>query len=178
MNSVIDLGDLLETVLPLLFFLMWVVISIVAASLKKKKEQSGAPKQPQQEQKESRGLSGDLRQSLESVFGPLYEEQEEVEEQDDAYRDYKSDTPAQKAEPALSKPVKKTSPVTSAYYDKRKTFPTAKSGAYERDKNFPQARDDAWVIRADVELAKASREDLVKAVIWSEILQPPLSLRE
>ncbi|KMQ50254.1 hypothetical protein CHISP_2824 [Chitinispirillum alkaliphilum] len=157
----ISLGSLIEELLPFLIIVFFVIISIFGNSGKKRKQQQGSEYKESLGTKRGGRLSEQLKGSLEQLFGTVDEDDEEF----DIKNISKPKSQVKKVKPAEAKEK-------SPYYTEKKQFPSHME-AYQRDKSFPSA-DRAEEKKHFV----MKKEDLVNAVVWSEIIQPPLSLRD
>lgn len=174
------MDNLTEVLIPIFFFIIWVLSSIANAK-KKRPQQPPTQKQPQpsshrpyerpiplpQPQRPSPQRSAnpmdDLKRTLETIFEdmgrPEYEE-EELEEEE-----YETPTPEPKAEEVYTAPVQ-ARPVKESYKERAKQEQIQLRRFYD---NYQSEE------RSNLEL---SLTDLRKAVIYTEILAKPLALRE
>ncbi len=155
--NISDLLDNLSDLIPLFIFLFWVIIAILGSFFKKRNQPGTSTSSRTQSSSQSsapsgRNISDDLRRSLEDIFG-VPSEGGDVEYEEEIHK---------AAGSAQEQPVT----------------------AYDENRSRPKRIvPSASMVETEVKTAIGSQpalsgDVLIKAVIWSEILLPPLSLRD
>lgn len=159
------MDDLIEILIPIIFFIIWTFSSLSAN--KKKKQQRPAPSDagpqpsPQYPSPSSPPAGSnpmeDLKRTLEDIF---------------------SDMGAEKTEPAKQLPVEKKTPEVVLRTDtpsmhKTRTFKEKKLQVKKKSEKVY----DTYAPQENITL-RVSTEELRKTIVLMEILSPPVSLRD
>jgi hypothetical protein len=149
--------NLMEILIPIIFFIIWTLSSISAS---KKKQQQPAPpsKEEPYHPQESHPASSanpveDLKRTLENIFSEMAEEKLETVESQPSEEKPKPQKPIQSSPEQVSKAVT------------REKTPSQKKSIY----TFSPHEETASVF---------SSQELRKAIVLMEILSPPVSMRE
>jgi len=145
-----------EALLPILIFIIWAVLSALGAATKGKKpppKQAPAPS-PHNGGDKSTGISDELRHTLDVIFG----------------------TPSESPKPKQTR----SAPPQAANEKKTVQKTLEKVVGESRAKKAPpqvQAAAKAEPRERSPLPTHISADEAAKGVIWSEILQPPVSMR-
>lgn len=155
--DITDLMENLEALFPILIFAIWVIITVLRHLVGgKEKEEVSGDSASRRERRVAGSPSDELRRSLEGIFG-LPEEGESLENPQELLQ--KSRAPGEK-------------PLETAYEEMLK-----------KEERKPGAPSES-LAPVDTEESRISekmilnRSELRKGIIWHELLQPPLALRE
>ncbi|MFW5785304.1 MAG: hypothetical protein ACOCW1_03875 [Chitinispirillaceae bacterium] len=153
-----DLIENLESLFPVLIFAIWVIVTVLRRLVEGRTETEEAPAgSPAQKERRVSGSSSDeLRRSLEDIFG-LSEAEEELEEPQELF---------QKSRAHEEKPVETA-------YEKMRMEEESKYGAPSG--SLPPVESEKSRFS---ETTALNSNELRKGIIWHELLQPPLALRE
>ncbi|MBN1307721.1 MAG: hypothetical protein JXA18_07385 [Chitinispirillaceae bacterium] len=159
-----DLFDSLDTLIPLLFFFIWIIVGIAARG-KKRTKPGSPPVQPAAPRpRPTGGGMGELRKALQKVF-------EEMQVLPDQHEMEEMTTKRQVAETAM----KETS-ATGVPEHARVTGET-KTNLETTGRKIPAAAGSVpTVVRQATR--KIPLSEVRRGIVWSEILQAPLALRE
>lgn len=193
-----DLFNIIEKIFPILIFIFWIVISIIAGNRKKLKRQPAPPPQstsiktnPPRQRQESQQttlmhereknsvslpkhiqVADDLKRKLESVFGELTFNSETNNEE------YASST--QKKASYIPEAVAENVPLETVPLETHRNLRDRNRAENKKADDLIQQSIYGEAVyepsRMESEL-NISIEGLRNAVIWSEIIAPPLSLR-
>ena len=159
-----ELFRLFESLFPILIFIIWVIVSIFAASKKRRPASSPPPSRQRSETPSSgtverkTGAVDELKRSLEIIFEDMRHPPRETIPEHRETETLESETLEQKK--------------------------GADRVSYTRPKQIPVARAAKRAESAYAPFVEAgtlplpTQQELRKAVIWSEIIGPPISLRE
>ncbi|MDG5815323.1 hypothetical protein QA601_09550 [Chitinispirillales bacterium ANBcel5] len=159
-----NLFENLETLLPIIIFIIWLIVTIIASSSKKRElpeedewhRKDTEPKEPKSSESTT-SISEELKRSLEGIFGPL----EEPKPKPEVKRKKEPEKRIKVQKKVEKDPYKKAK---VPYLNKQKKFPTLEEGVYERETEPTQPL--------------FTSKELRNAVVLSEILQLPIALRE
>lgn len=178
-------GKFFQTLSPLLIFLVWLIISALANSKKKQPAQNPSQRIPlpsessdssPKETGKQTGYSEEIRKTLETVFGEYTGKPEQETETKDTETYESTKSPETTEEPvSYERPLPQSSKeeVQATTVSEVKTYPSV---------ILEQKTESASPVDQTVEKERStsilSHDDLRKAILWSEILSPPLALRE
>jgi hypothetical protein len=175
-----DLFDSLDKIVPILVFIFWLIVSIFTQSQKKKKKQAqrvpgtsetGFEYRKPEKSSQSKPTFDDLKKKLETIFSESLPDNQ-VPEQDEEEMRYE-DTSTVKQE-RIDQQVPETTlsleePVSpQPRFEKKKWYGTEAGSAYSTDDTSNQT----------LPTLDLSIEKIREGIILSEILAPPVSLRD
>lgn len=175
-----DLFDSFDKIVPILVFIFWVIVSIFTQSQKKKRKQeqrvpapsgTGIEYRRQTKSSQPKPTFDDLKKKLETIFSESLpgEQEPEVEDEEMRYEDTTSvkqeRIDQQHPEPTLS--LEESAP-QQPRFEKKKWYGTDANSVYSTDVSSHQA----------LPTIDLSVEKIREGIILSEILAPPVSLRD
>jgi hypothetical protein len=175
-----DLFDSLDKIVPILVFIFWVIISIFTQSQKQKRKQaqrvpgsSGTGNEYRKPEKSSqpKPTFDDLKKKLETIFSESLpgNQEPELDEEEMRYEDTSSVKQEHIDQPQLEAPLpSEESAPYQARFEKKKWYGTDASSVYSTDIASNQTAP-----ALDLSLDK-----IREGIILSEILAPPVSLRD
>ena len=141
--------DSFEKLIPVIFLIIWSIIAVAAK--KKKKEQQSRPDTPKK-RKPRNPLLGNLQNTLDTFFTELQPQTVEQSEETDTFKDTIDEIDTEVTIPEIKK-------------EPSKPFETKKAPSQLQMHSLLRQGSD-------------STARLREAVIWSEILGKPVSMRE
>ncbi|MDR0306180.1 MAG: hypothetical protein LBI42_04990 [Chitinispirillales bacterium] len=160
--DIINVFEKSEALLPILIFVIWVIISVLGAANKgKKRSPQPAPSSGGSDSgSESTGISDELRRTLDVIFGTSTESSKPRGTQNENIRKTPAHNINEKKIPqkTLEKRLEETMPKNA-----KRTVLAAAMIAEHRERS-PL-------------VSNISADEAAKGVVWSEILQPPVSIR-
>jgi len=170
-----SLFDKLEGLLPILIFVIWAIISAVGAAGSKTKKRKSSQGQEQQQQRQapasqpshSTTISDELNRTLDVLFGN--------KPADTGHRQTRSEQVRKAPPPVVNK--KKTVQKVSEKSSVKKGASVADTiKSLERSAHLNRKIKSRSAERSAA-LTNFSADEAVRGVVWSEILQPPVSMR-
>ncbi|HEX2958584.1 MAG TPA: hypothetical protein VHO70_17240 [Chitinispirillaceae bacterium] len=175
-----DLFDSIDKIAPILVFIFWVIVSIFSQSQKKKKKQeqrvpgsSGTGLEYRKPEKSSqpKPTFNDLKKKLETIFSESLPSNQEPEQYEEEMRNEDTSTVKQERNdlPQPDGPLSSEESVSQQpRFEKKKWYGTDASSAYNTDTTSNKTRPTLDL----------SIEKIREGIILSEILAPPVSLRD
>lgn len=175
-----DLFDSLDKIVPILVFIFWVIISIFTQSQKQKKKQAqrvpgstgtGNEYRKPEQRSQPKPTFDDLKKKLETIFSESLPGNQEPEPDEEEMRYEDTSTVKQESSDQPKPEVSILSEEAVAYqprFEKKKWYGNDTNSAYSLDASSKQA----------VPTLDLSIEKIREGIILSEILAPPVSLRE
>jgi hypothetical protein len=173
--------DKLEALLPIFIFVIWAVISAVGAAGKSKRKPP--QNQPQQRpspasvpshtsgERESGGvstnISDELSRTLDVIFGNSPANTGHGQTQSEQVRESHTTGLNEK------RAAQKVSEENSA----KKRAPAAETAVSQKQPAYINSKVKGRPVEHTAALTNFSADEAVKGIIWSEILQPPVSMR-
>ncbi|MBN1577609.1 MAG: hypothetical protein JW913_13705 [Chitinispirillaceae bacterium] len=156
-----DLSDSLDILIPVLFFIIWVIVGIAAKG--KRRTKAGAPSvKPAAPRSRPAGGMGELRKTLQKVL----EEMQVLPEQ-----------PEMQALPAEREIAETAMKETSAAVPEYALTAGESNVSLETTaRRIPVSVSAPTVAHPTVR--KIPLSEVRRGIVWSEVVQPPLALRE
>ncbi len=174
-----DLFDSLDKIIPVLVFIFWVIVSIFTQNQRKKKKQqqrvpgssgTGPEYRKPEQTVQPKPTFDDLKKKLETIFSESLPENTEPEQDEEGMR--YEDTGTEKQER-----TDQQQPEASISLEES----LSQQPRFEKKKWYGNEANSAYSIEASEQVAPTldlSIEKIREGIILSEILAPPVSLRD
>jgi len=170
-----DIMDHLSEILPVIVFLFWVIFGVIFKSAVQKKAKS--PVQPRNEREErqktppKKRFGTNLKDALQMVLEEMDITERRNDELPESIPDKMDTKPQQQPSPEI---IMAGLPEISVKSRRNEND----EQPYRREHMHPYQEQNIRKADTYIPSGKVYRNELLRGIIWSEILSPPLSLRE
>jgi hypothetical protein len=185
-------ADSLGGVLPILIFVVWVVVSIIASGKKKREAQNPFPR-PHRHPSETSShestppVGGDLRRTLENIFGELPDNASERHLEEYDREEYDRDVIEHDTHTHDTHTVETKESLDSVAHSEQLEMQRIYERALQAAEEKKQSIDDSSAysqtnqydgMSTDDDLYFLNQDNLRTGIIWSEVLGKPVAMRD